>query len=283
MVSPSSIQEKELAEPAKKVAPVISPKPEPNPTILTSATDSQTVAYEEGEPENITSDPAAVNIRTVPLSYERAGQGFKKTAGARVRRPNRKDDLDHLFQVGVLALNSGNRSRALYYFNQVLDLDSKHQDTLLNLAVISLEQNDFEKAGKLLEKAGNNDPHDARVKVNQGLIALKCDNYDRAQKLFADALLLDPGSTSALNNLAWLAQHQGDKAAALLYYRNLVALDPQNLKALLAYASYCEREKDLSQALQCYQDALQSRFLENNQSLERRIRERIKLLSDYVD
>ncbi|MEA3347728.1 MAG: tetratricopeptide repeat protein [Pseudomonadota bacterium] len=257
-----------------------------------SATDScdpvtaaapQSAAAELDESENLSSDPAAVKITVVPGTQRNRGKGFKESAGVRRRRPHRKDDLDHLFQVGVLALNSGNRSRALYYFNQVLDLDPKHQDTILNLAVISLEHNDFEKSRELLAQAALNDPHDARVKVNQGLLALKNENFANARKLFADALLIDPGSTSALNNLAWLAQSQGDKAEALFYFRNLVAIDPQNLTAWLAYASCCEREKDFSQALRSYQEALQSRLLENDPALERRIRERIKLLSEYVD
>ncbi len=272
-----------LAQSDKKVSPSVLPGSGADANGPVNAVTDQTDSDEIGVPENISLDPASVKITSLPASCRESGVGFNETAPARVRRPNRKDDLDHLFQVGVLALNSENRSRALYYFNQVLELDHKHQDALLNLAVIYLSGNDFEKSRKLLEKAALNDPHDARVKVNQGLLALKSEDFDRAQRLFADALLFDPGSTPALNNLAWLAQQRGDRAAAFLYYRNLIALDPQNLDALLAYASCCEREKEYGRALHCYEEALQSRFLENDQPLERRIRGRIKLLADYME
>ncbi|MBN2809679.1 MAG: tetratricopeptide repeat protein [Deltaproteobacteria bacterium] len=232
--------------------------------------------------KDVAAESAAVHISSVPVADERPESESKKTAISRVPSAQGKDDLAHLFQAGVLALNAGNYSRARYYFSRVLALDGKYQDALLNLAVISLEQNDFAKARELLARAGRNDPQDARVKVNLGLIALKGSDYEGARKLFADALLLDAGSSSALNNLAWLARKQGDKSAALIYYRNLTALDPHNLKALLAYASCCEQEKDFALACRLYQEALQSHMLENDPALERRIRERIKLLAAYV-
>ncbi len=224
-----------------------------------------------------------LNVSSVAVPGGGVGIETTESFADRVPRSHSRDDLSHLFQVGVLALSSGNQSRAQYYFGQVLAIDPKHQEALLNMAVISLERNDFEEAKKLLGKASDNDPHDARVKVNQGLIALKRDDHKNAQKLFAAALTLDPGSKSALNNLAWLARQRGDKVAATGYYQNLVALDPQNLKALLAYASFFEQEKEFKEALSLYHRALESRFLENNRPLERRIRTRIKLLVDYVE
>ncbi|MEA3333586.1 MAG: tetratricopeptide repeat protein [Pseudomonadota bacterium] len=272
----SPLSEKRNSAASDNVAtPGFSAKPEP-----VSDVDSLPV---EPETEMVNSEPGSVNISSVPISSGADGVKISKPALARVRRPRRKDDIDHLFQVGVLALSSGNRSRAYYYFNQVLELDRKHQEALLNMAVILLQGNDFAKARKVLIKAAGNDPFDARVKVNQGLIELKSDDYESAQKLFVAALLLDPGSRSALNNLVWLALQSGDKRAAAGYYRNLVALDPQRLKPLLAYASFCEREKSFNQAIDLYREALKSRFLENDRPLERRIRSRIKLLTDYVE
>ncbi|MEA1923206.1 MAG: tetratricopeptide repeat protein [Pseudomonadota bacterium] len=273
---PSTLPEKQnLAVSDKLAAPGFSAKPESD-----SSADSVPVAP---EPETVNSEPGSANISSVPIASRSSGEKVNKRAGARVRRPSRKDDIDHLFQVGVLALSSGNRSRAYYYFNQVLELNDQHQESLLNVAVILLQGNDFTKAQKLLVKAGRNDPLDARVKVNLGLIELKLENYENAQKLFAEALLLDPGARSALNNLAWLALQSGDRRAAAGYYRNLVALDPQNLKPLLAYASFCEQENSISQAVELYREALKSRFLENDRPLERRIRARIKLLTGYLE
>ncbi len=266
---------KELVQPNPKTASLISQNPEANSALV-----APEPGFEVVEPDATVSDTAAVTISSIPVSSGVSGNKIAKPTIARARRPIQKDDIDHLFQVGVLALSSGNRSRAHYYFNRILELDSEHQEALLNMAVICLERNEFKKALELLSKA---DSRDARVKVNQGLIALKSDNHEKAQKLFAEALLLDAGSISALNNLAWLAQQRGDQAAAARYYRNLVALDPQNLKALLAYASLCEQLKEFNQALSLYQEALKSRFLENDRPLERRIRARIKLLTGYME
>ena len=277
--SQPAVAKKELVQPNPKAVSLISQNLEANSAPVAAAVVPET-GFKVTEPETSASDTATVTISSIPVSGGAVGNKITTPTAARVRRPSQKDDIDHLFQVGVLALSSGNRSRAHYYFNRILELDPEHQETLLNMAVICLERNDFKKALKLLSKA---DPRDARVKVNQGLIALKSDNHEKAQKLFADALLLDAGSSSALNNLAWLAQQRGDQAAAARHYRNLVALDPQNLKALLAYASLCEQLKEFNQALSLYQEALKSRFLENDRPLERRIRARIKLLTGYME
>lgn len=263
------------------VVPVVSPNLEPDPAAVMAEVESEAAGF--GASEAVSFDTGAVNISSVSVAGGVAGEEVVQPAPTRVRRLSQKDDVDHLFQVGVLALSSGNRNRAYYYFNQVLGLDGKHQEALLNMAVICLQDNDFDKALKLLARAAFNDPLDARVKVNQGLIALKSDNHEKAQKLFTEALRLDPGAQSALNNLAWLAQQRGDKRAAAEYYRNLVALDPQNLKPLLAYASLCEQTKEFNQSLSLYREALKSRFLENDRPLERRIRARIKLLTGYVE
>ncbi|MDD8019585.1 MAG: tetratricopeptide repeat protein [Acidobacteriota bacterium] len=81
-----------------------------------------------------------------------------------------------------------------------------------NLGIALAQQNKFEEARTVLEKALNLDPQDVEAVINLAMVELSLKNEERALELFLKALALDPeDSQKGLidNNIAVIYYHQG--------------------------------------------------------------------------
>lgn len=104
--------------------------------------------------------------------------------------PNYVDAYNHL---GVLYARAGAPfDTVLNQFNQALELDPNHFDTLLNLGQFRLRNNQVELAEEVLAKALQIQPDNADAINNMGVVKVKQNRRSEALPLYRRALELSP-------------------------------------------------------------------------------------------
>lgn len=187
------------------------------------------------------------------------------------------------YQLALAAQHEGQTRRAEQFYRQVLSLEDNHLDALNNLAVLQMDGGRVEEAEKLLVRLLSVEPNHVSALNNLGLLNLRRSRPEQAGRYFGRALEVDPASRVALLNQAWLARERGDFAAGNDYFERLIAFRLYDRDILLTYAAFLERQENVDRALAIYHKALPLAEDAQERILVRRIRERIQLLSAYLE
>jgi Tfp pilus assembly protein PilF len=236
--------------------------------------------------EAIESEPAAVITSSPqPKKVVRIAQASPPVKIAPIEKPERPTavevDLNHYFQIGLMAQKDGNFQEAQRFYREVLVQDPAHMGALINLAAVYIHQKKTTDAEKTLRKILRIDPKNTKALVNLGIINITLNEVEQARTRFQEALRIDPREETALFNLAFLANREGDTALAETYYKDILSITPQNAEVLLAYASLLERDGRFAEALSCYQRSLEVAAVQENEQLHGQVKKRINVLRYY--
>lgn len=190
-------------------------------------------------------------------------------------------DLNHSFQIGIIAQKDGDFREAERFYQEVLRQDPAHTGALVNLAAIYIHQNKTADAEKTLQRILRIDPKNTKALVNLGIINLTLNEREQAKRRFQEALRIDSQEETALINLAFLANQENELALAEGYYKDILRIAPQNAQVLLAYASLLEKNSRFAEALSCYQKSLEVPAVIENPQLSRQVEDRINVLRYY--
>ena len=204
----------------------------------------------------------------------------EKKADTHSRSRSSSKEISRFYLLGVLAQKEKNYNEALRFYNKVLNKDSKHIDTLVNLTSIYIYQSKFSKAKEIIEKIKKIDPQNVKALVNSGTIDLYLQDIEKAKRKFQQALLLDSMESTALVNLAWISMQEGNTAKLKEYLEKVLDISPDNLDAILNYASLLENERRFYDAVLLYRKALTLNASRNNDELlAKKIKDRIRWLN----
>jgi tetratricopeptide (TPR) repeat protein len=192
-----------------------------------------------------------------------------------------KNSADYIYQLALQAQHSHNFGKAERYYQQLLKEKPDHENGLINLSAIYIQERRYEEARVLLGKVVAKNPENAKALVNAGVIELKLGEKQVAAGYFNQALKYDPAEKTALMNLAYLAQldHRNDEAAG--YFQRLVKIDPENRETLLAYAGIEEKRKEYASAMGLYRKCLQQMTMQDDPERYEAISSRIQVLKQY--
>jgi tetratricopeptide (TPR) repeat protein len=129
-----------------------------------------------------------------------------------------------LHQAGQLA-----QAKAMY--EDILLREPKHVDALHLLGVISISEQDYQRAVKLIDKAIKINPHQAPFYSNRGLALHELKQFEKAVTSYDRAITLNPSYFTAYSNRG-LALHelkQYEKAVAS--YDRAIAIKPDYVTA----------------------------------------------------
>jgi len=98
-------------------------------------------------------------------------------------------------------------SEAMPSFIKALELRGNHPEILNELAICSLEIEDYESSRQYLEEALKLEPENLKVISNMGILALKQGKRDEASSFFRTVLELDPDDKIAAEYLVFLKNH----------------------------------------------------------------------------
>ncbi len=152
--------------------------------------------------------------------------------------------------------NAGNRDRLRELRLTVLEGYPQHIPSLMDLAKISLEQNDFPTAREYFEKVLSARPNDSATYRDIGAEYLKHGDYVDAREVLETALLLDPEDVDSLNMLAGIEEWEDNpKIAELLLNRAIEATSDKN-PMIMRLARLYFRTGDYAKAEQTFRRVL---------------------------
>jgi len=232
-----------------------------------------------------TNPEAAKNPSPQPRQTTQIAQASPTVKIAPIQKPEKSKivevDLNHYFQIGLVAQQDGDFQEAEKFYREVLLQDPAHMDALTNLAAVYIHQKKITDAEKILRKILRIDPKNTKAIVNLGIINLTFNQREQAKMRFQEALRINPREETALINLAFLAQQENNTALAEKCYKDILSIDSENSEVLLAYASLLEKNSRFAEALSCYQKSLEMPTVIDNEQLYGRVRDRIDLLRYY--
>jgi Tfp pilus assembly protein PilF len=274
----AAVSEEETAQPAPPETITTAEKP--------AAPEPRTEAVVQEPARTIATKPEVAEMPSPqPRNTIQVAQASPPVRVAPIKKPEEHKtvevDLNHYFQIGLLAQKEGDFQEAAKFYREVLVQDPAHMGALINLAAVYIHQKKTTDAEKILRKILRIDPKNTKALVNLGVINLAFNQREQARIRFQEALQIDPREETALINLAFLANQEDNTSLAEKCYKDILSIDPENVEVLLAYASLLEKNSRFAEALSWYQKSLEVPAVIENDQLNNRVRDRIDLLMYY--
>jgi len=141
-------------------------------------------------------------------------------------------DVKTLFEKGFSAIESSNFEDALYYFDQVLEVDPSHIGTLINKGIVLKELDRYEEALSTTNKALETNPLQIEALINKSSILVELDRYEEALSTTNKLLEIVPLEINALNMKGGILIKLDRHEEALPYLDQVLEIDPSYTKAL---------------------------------------------------
>lgn len=239
------------------------------------------------EPQEVEAESSG--IREEPYPLPDTGQG---TAGAtlnydqapakRIFFTESTKTPAYNYQIALQAQHNNNYGRAERFYRNVLREDPRHENALVNLAAIYIQETRLQEARSLIDKVIEMNPENPKALVNAGMIVLQQNNEKAAADYFRQALQYNPIEETALINLAYLAQQEKRYDEAGAYYEKVVRVSPEKTDILLAYAGLEEKKQQYSSAISLYRRCLDQMSMQKHPHQYERIKRRIQVLRQYA-
>jgi tetratricopeptide (TPR) repeat protein len=117
-------------------------------------------------------------------------------------------------------------SDALYAYEQVLRIDSRRAEAVINSGTLHYEQGDLAAAAECFLKAVQLQPTDALAQFNLGSVLDESGRLEDARHHLRQAVSLNPDYSDAHYNLAFVGEKLGAFDEARRHWRRYVELDP---------------------------------------------------------
>lgn len=302
-VSPQEQQQpaptKEKQAPGEKVVPITEQGVPAAPEVDKETIVSRTPEKEAAADASIWLSTLPPSVQPVPFEairqepYPLAADGsYKKVTVAdtgSAAEPSRRvvftesgNKPAYYYQIALQAQHNNDYGRAERYYLSVLEEEPNHENSLVNLSAIYIQEQRFREAQVILDKVLAVNNKNSKALVNAGMIALREKRIDTAYDFFQTALQYNPIEETALFNLAYLAQKKEKFDEAAIYFEKLLRIAPENLTVLLAYAGLKEKKEQYASAVALYRQGLKRLSLQQDQDQYERIKQRIQILRQYA-
>lgn len=221
---------------------------------------SNTPAITESEPQGST-------VESEEPVFVDNGEGTEvsspeETVVPEINPPEDEEDpvITNLMNGGRLAIQTGDYSKAIDYFNLVLERDPNHTGALYNISLIYRLTDQPDKAVEWALKAVESDPDRLFVYQNLGNAYEMTGDMDAAIEAFEEELIRHPDVKSLAplaSQLSILYRERGLIEDAIDAALTAITLDPGEPNYFLLLGdSYLER-KSYDQAIDAFTDALE--------------------------
>jgi Tfp pilus assembly protein PilF len=266
-------------------------KEEKTITEVNSKTDVSATEYSQPDRVVELRQPEAElsGIREEPYPLADTGQGTARATLNHVQAPVKRifftestKTPDYNYQIALQAQHNNNFGRAERFYRFVLREEPGHENALVNLAAIYIQEKRLPEAQSLIDRVIAMNTENPKALVNAGMIVLQQNNEKAAADYFRQALQYNPIEETALINMAYLAQQEKKYDEAGAYYEKLVRISPEKPDILLAYAGLEEKQQKYSSAINLYRRCLDQLSMQKNPYQYQRIKKRIQVLRQYA-
>ena len=157
-------------------------------------------------------------------------------------------DLDTLFARARALHMAGRRREAAELYQQILQQDPRHADSLHLFGVLFLERKRYLQAAELIGQAIAANPMVAKYHSNLGTVLRESGRHEEAVAAFRRALEIEPGFIDALHNLGSACLDAGDRAGAKEAFEAALKIDGSFPHALGGLGWLLQQEGDLTRA-----------------------------------
>lgn len=142
------------------------------------------------------------------------------------RTPSFPPGSERLIEEGHRAFAARRFEEAEQKFLEVLKLDERNIDTLINVAAVQFEQGHLDEAESTLRRALALDSRDPFSLSLLGIVQFEKNNFDEALKYLSQAAHLDPRNAETQNFLGITLAQKGQRKAAETALRKAIELSP---------------------------------------------------------
>ncbi len=186
----------------------------------------------------------------------RAGDKDKAIAVMLKARAAMPDDVEVLYELGLVSFDSGFYADAQKCFERVLQIRPGYHEARYALARAYLNQNLAEPAERAMRQYIAAKPDDASAQYGLGYILVAEQKLEEARSAFEKSLALQPRQTESLFQLGEIDVQQGETERARDRFAQVLARDPHHAGALteigiMAFraSDYRKAKSDLGQAV----------------------------------
>lgn len=186
-------------------------------------------------------------------------------------KDEKQEQLKKLFQEALSHHQGGGLGIASVLYKKILADEPNHFDAVQMLGVIAAQQQDFQAAEELLERAVKINRKDPQTFYNLGIVSHKLGKLNTALSCYDQAILVNQNYSEAFYNRALVLQEQMKTDAALISYEKAIAINPKYIEAINNRGLLLKNKNEFHQALECFDNviAINPNFAEghNNRGL----------------
>jgi protein O-GlcNAc transferase len=168
----------------------------------------------------------------------------------------KQEQLKKLFKEALSHHQGGRLSIASVLYKKIITDEPNHFDAVQMLGVIAAQQQDFQVAEKLLERAIKINSKDSQTFYNLGIVCHKLGKLEDALSCNDQAILLNQNYSEAFYNRALVLQEQMRPDAALISYEKAIAINPRYIEAINNRGLLLKNKNELHLALECFDNAI---------------------------
>lgn len=158
--------------------------------------------------------------------HQAAISKFQQAVATSPKNPDAYYNLANAYhRLGKVTNRQDDFDQAENYYNQALDYDGNHRDAYRGLSVLLAEQGRKEEAFRLLEGWASQNPSSVGPKVELARLSEESGDRDRAKEYLLEAITLDPNDARALAALGKIYEDLGNMPQAIKNYERSLVRD----------------------------------------------------------
>lgn len=135
-------------------------------------------------------------------------------------------NLENRIVLGYTYFLKGDNDEAIKEFSYVIDQDNKYYDAYYNMGLVFLDEERYNDALSMFDKAVQIAPKDFKGHVQMGITYRNLKMFDDAMKSLQEANKLSPANSDILYEIGMVAEAQGELELAVDIYKESLAYDP---------------------------------------------------------
>lgn len=170
-------------------------------------------------------------------------------------------------QLGISFYELGWIKKSRNAFQANIDLKQDTLNSLLNLAVLEVNEGYIAEARGILEKIISLYPNSLQALINMGLLEVEYGSYKKGQEYFLKALEFKQTDTTALLGLATAEARLGNSEGEYATLNRVLEVDPENITALTRLSDKALQKKDFTEAVNFLQEIIDIRPMSYRQRI----------------
>lgn len=165
--------------------------------------------------------------------------------------------VKEIFNSAIKNHKENNITNAEQLYNQVLNKDPNHFESIFHLGSIYLQQRNFVKSKQLFEKAVKIQPNFPVVLHNLGQSYKELGDTDKAIMYFKKAIKIQPNIVASHNNLGLIQKELGKNDEAIKCFQNAIKIQPKLATSHNNLGIVYITIKKYEDAIKCFEKAIE--------------------------